>query len=476
MADELVFIVDQNEAFCKEMTGWLHEIGFRTKTFEDTELCLNTTDQNPSVVCLDMSTTGSSGLSGLEFLKRLRLANRDIPIMVMTENGELDSAVEAMKLGAFDYMVKPIEKMRFITNIQRAIEMHTMIHKIDRLRGEMQKTQVYKNIVGQSAAIQRVFTQIEEVAEININVFIQGGSGTGKELVAKAIHYSSAYKTGPFIAINCGAIPELLQESEFFGHEKGSFTGADHSRVGKLEYANTGTLFLDEVGEMSQEMQVKLLRFLQDKTFERVGGNKKINVDLRIISATNRKLEQDIASGKFREDLYYRLVVYPITMPTLRERKEDIPLLVNHFLKKYKNEMPKIITTVSSSAMEALMRYDWQGNVRQLENVIYRAMVATRTETIEIENLSSEIQQHRAHGSITQDHGLHQPTTQAGTMVFATPESKTSVTTTVTIQEMEKHALVEALQISGGNIEQAAKSLGISRATCYRKIKKYQIG
>ena len=304
-----------------------------------------------------------------------------------------------------------------------------MIHKIDRLRGEMQKTHVYKNIVGQSAAIQRVFTQIEEVAEININVFIEGESGTGKELVAKAVHYSSAYKKGPFIAINCGAIPELLQESEFFGHEKGSFTGADYSRVGKLEYANNGSLFLDEVGEMSQEMQIKLLRFLQDKTFERLGGNTKISVDLRIISATNRKLAQDVASGKFREDLYYRLVVYTITMPGLRERKEDIPLLVNHFLKKYKNEMPKIITTVSSLVMEALMRHDWQGNVRQLENVIYRAMVATRSETIEIENLPPEIQKHSTHGSIIQDPSLNQPTPSEGTAVFDTSKSQITVTT-----------------------------------------------
>jgi DNA-binding NtrC family response regulator len=226
---------------------------------------------------------------------------------------------------------------------------------------------------------------------------------------------------------------------------------------------------------MSQEMQVKLLRFLQDKTFERVGGNKKINVDLRIISATNRKLEQDIASGKFREDLYYRLVVYPITMPTLRERKEDIPLLVNHFLKKYKNEMPKIITTVSSLVMEALMRYDWQGNVRQLENVIYRAMVATRSETIEIENLSTEIQKHTAHGSIIKDHSLDQPTPSGGTTVFDTPGSQTLETTSATLQEMEKHALVEALKIAGGNVKQVAESLGISRTTCYRKIEKYQI-
>ena len=475
MADELVFIVDQNGALCKKVTGWLQEIDFQTKTFEDTELCLNTIDQSPSAVCLDMNTAGSSGLLGLEFLKRLRLANRDIPIMVMTENGELDSAVEAMKLGAFDYMVKPIEKMRFITNIKRAIEMHAMIHKIDRLRGEMQKTHVYKNIIGQSAAIQRVFTQIEEVAEININVFIEGESGTGKELVAKAVHYGSAYRKGPFIAINCGAIPELLQESEFFGHEKGSFTGADYSRVGKLEYANNGSLFLDEVGEMSQEMQVKLLRFLQDKTFERVGGNKKISVDLRIISATNRKLEQDVASGKFREDLYYRLVVYPIIMPGLRERKEDIPLLVNHFLKKYKNEMHKKITSVSSLGMEALMEYNWQGNVRQLENVIYRAMVASRTETIEIENLPIEVQKYSVHSYETQESRFNQSTLSDRTAAFATESAQKAIKIVATIQEMEQHAFVEAFKIAGGNIEQVAKSLGISRATCYRKIKKYKI-
>ena len=478
MANELVFIVDQDNTHCKEITRWLQEESFQTKSFQDTELCLNTLDQNPSAICLDVNIVGPSGLSGLEFLKRLRLANRGIPIVVVTENEELNSAVEAMKFGAFDYMIKPVEKMRLITNIKRAIEMHTMVHKIDRLRGEMQETHAYKNIVGQSESIRHVFAQIEEVAEININVFIQGESGTGKELVAKAVHYSSSYKTGPFIAINCGAIPESLQESEFFGHEKGSFTGADHSRVGKLEYANNGSLLLDEVGEMSQEMQVKLLRFLQDKTFERVGGNKKINVDLRIISATNRNLEKEVESGKFREDLYYRLVVYPITMPALRERTEDIPLLVNHFLKKYKNEMPKIITTVSSPAMEALMRYEWHGNVRQLENVIYRAMVATRTDTIEIENLPVEIQKHRVpilEDSVAKGNSLNRPIPQENTAVFD-PMVVQPAAAPTTIQEMEKHALVEALKIAGGNVGRAAKALGVSRATFYRKIKKYQIG
>jgi DNA-binding NtrC family response regulator len=467
MANELVFIVDQDQSHCNKVTLWLQAEGFQTKTIRDTELCLNILDQNPAAICLDLNIKGSSGLSGLEFLKRLRIANRDIPIMVVTDNNDLNSAVETMKLGAFDYIVKPVDRMRLISNIERAIEMHAIVHKIDRLRGEMQKTHVYKNIVGQSEKIRYVFDQIEEVSGININVFIQGESGTGKELVAKAVHYSSTYKTGPFIAINCGAIPEALQESEFFGHEKGSFTGADHSRIGKLEYANHGTLFLDEVGEMSQNMQVKLLRFLQDKTFERVGGNKKISVDLRIISATNRKLENDIKNGKFREDLYYRLVVYPITIPALREHKEDIPLLVTYFLKKYKKEMPKIITTVSAPAMQALMEYDWQGNIRQLENVIYRAMVTTRTETIEVED-------------------LYMGTRQDDISAFETPafqekkenailSTMKSQTRSKTIKELEKNALIEALKTTEGNVEQAAKRLDLSRATIYRKIKKYKI-
>ena len=466
MANELIFIVDQDQSHCDKLTLWLQAEGFQTKTIRDTELCLNMLDQNPAAICLDLNIKGSSGLSGLEFLKRLRITNRDIPIMVVTENKNLNSAVETMKLGAFDYIVKPIDRVRLISNIERAIEMHTIVHKIDRLRGEMQKTHVYNNIVGKSEKIQYIFGQIEEVSEVNINVFIQGESGTGKELVAKAIHYSSTYKTGPFIAINCGAIPEALQESEFFGHEKGSFTGADHSRIGKLEYANHGTLFLDEVGEMSQNMQVKLLRFLQDKTFERVGGNKKISVDLRVISATNRKLENDIKIGTFREDLYYRLVVYPITIPALREHKEDIPLLVTHFLKKYKKEMPKIITTVSAPAMAALMEHDWQGNIRQLENVIYRAMVTSRTDTIEVEDLYMESRK---------DH-ISAPENPASQELRPPPlPTIPSQTGSKTIKELEKNALIEALKITEGNVEQAARRLDLSRATIYRKIKKYKI-
>ncbi|MCH8157147.1 MAG: sigma-54-dependent Fis family transcriptional regulator [Nitrospinae bacterium] len=471
MANEQVFIVDQDISHCEALTRWLEEEGYRVQAFQDGELCLNTLDENPSAICLDVNMPGTSGL---DILKRLRLANRDIPILVVTDNNALDSAVEAMKIGAFDYMVKPVKKMRLVTNIERAIEMHTMAHKIDRLRGELQKTYAYKNIVGQSDPMRKVFAQIEEVADININVFVQGESGTGKELVAKAVHYSSAYKKGPFIAINCGAIPEALQESEFFGHEKGAFTGADDSRVGKLELADNGTLFLDEIGEMSPKMQVKLLRFLQDKSFERVGGNKKINVDLRVISATNRNLEKEVENGQFREDLYYRLVVYPIILPLLRERKEDIPLLVNHILKKYKNEMPKTITTVTSYAMEALMRHDWRGNVRQLENVIYRAMVATKTETIQIENLPVEIQKHRPLGIPENIPREYQEAAFTPALQKVETISHSEPPPPFTIQEMEKQALLLALERAGGNVPKAAKELGISRATFYRKIKKYR--
>lgn len=472
MDEKLLFVVDNDVSHRELVTRWLEDEGYRVMAFDDGELCLNSLDKNPSVICLDINMPD---MAGLRLLKRLRLANRDIPVMVVTDDAVLNSAVEAMKIGAFDYLVKPVDKIRLYTNVERAIEMYTMTHKIQSLQGELKKTYAYKNIIGQSTLMRQVFSHIEKVSNININVFIQGDSGTGKELVAKAIHYNSPYKTGDFIAVNCGAIPESLQESEFFGHEKGAFTGADNSRAGKIEAANDGTLFLDEVGEMTPKMQVKLLRFLQEKYFERVGGNKKIHVDLRIISATNQNLEQRVREGKFREDLYYRLVVYPIFLPSLRKRKEDIPLLVNHFLKKYKDEMPKRVTTVTSYAMEALLRYDWPGNIRQLENVLYRAMVATRTETIQIEHLPIEIQKLRL-PDIQEDGTFNEtdPTPETPETWEVKNTEKKSEDRPLTINDIEKQALLDALKRSKGNIPLAAQELGISRATIYRKIKKYQ--
>ncbi|MBT5552097.1 MAG: sigma-54-dependent Fis family transcriptional regulator [Nitrospina sp.] len=470
-AKELLFVVDADIQHRKMMVGWLQDQGYQVKVFDNGELCLNMLDENPAAICLDINMPG---LLGLEILKRIRLANRDIPVMVVTKNDALDPAVEAMKIGAFDYMVKPVDKIRLQTNVERAIEMHTMVNKIQRLQGELKKTYSYKNIIGQSEPMRQIFGQIDEVSGININVFVGGESGTGKELVAKAIHFNSAYRMGDFVAINCGAIPEELQENEFFGHDKGAFTGADDSRPGKLEVANGGTLFLDEIGEMSPKMQVKLLRFLQDKSFERVGGTKKINVDLRVISATNRNLQDAVSEGRFREDLYYRLMVYLISLPPLRVRKDDIPLLINHFLKKYKDEIPKKITTVSSHAMEALDRYPWPGNVRQLENEIYRAMVTTQTNMVQIESLSAEIQKYRE-GYVGDDNQFI-PALEKLKPVPVIQPIFSSATTLVgsTFDEIEKQAFLEALNRANGKVPQAAKALGISRATFYRKLKKYR--
>ena len=375
---ELLFVVDTDIPHRKMMAGWLRDQGYRVKVFDNGELCLNMLDENPDAICLDINMS-----AGLDILKRLKLANRDIPVLVVTENEAVDSAVEAMKIGAIDYMAKPVDKVRLKINVERAIEMHTMVNKIQRLQGELKETYSYKNIVGQSDAMQQVFAQIDEVSGININVFVHGESGTGKDLVAKALHFNSAYKTGDFVAINCGAIPEELQENEFFGHEKGAFTSADDSRMGKLEVANGGTLFLDEVGEMSPKMQVKLLRFIQDKSFERVGSNKKIHVDLRIISATNKDLEKEAREGNFREDLLYRLNTISITLPPLRERKEDIEILVRHFMEKYCTEYGKNIDGVSDKAMKTLFDYPWPGNIRELENVIQRGIILAKSKLIQ---------------------------------------------------------------------------------------------
>ena len=468
---ELLFVVDTDIPHRKMMVGWLQAQGYRVKVFDNGELCLNMLDENPDAICLDFNMS-----AGLDILKRLKLANRDIPVLVVTENDAVDSAVEAMIIGAFDYMAKPVNKVRLKTNVERAIEMHTMANKIQRLQGELKETYSYKNIVGQSDAMKQVFAQINEVSGININVFVHGESGTGKDLVAKALHFNSAYKMGDFVAINCGAIPEELQENEFFGHEKGAFTSADDSRMGKLEVANGGTLFLDEVGEMSPKMQVKLLRFIQDKSFERVGSNKKIHVDLRIISATNKDLENAVRQGKFREDLYYRLVVYSILIPPLRDRGQDIPILINHFLKKYKLDITKKIPTVSSYALEALVRYSWPGNVRQLENEIYRAMVSTRTDTVQIENLAPEIQKFRE-GHVEEDNRftLARENQESAPPAVSPPMAQPlSPPKGATFNEIEKQAFLEALNRTNGNVPQAAKVLGISRATFYRKIKKYR--
>ena len=463
-ANALIFVVDDEPMARTLMSKWIQKFGYGVRTFSGGEKCLEALDEGPSAICLDIMMPG---LDGIEVLKRIQIIEKQLPIIMVTAKDSLELAVKSMKLGAYDYIRKPIDRSRLETSLKKAVEKYAMAKKITRLQRELGHTYSFHNIIGKTAVMDKVFNQIEKVANNNINVFIQGDSGTGKELVARAIHYQGSRQEGPFEAVNCGAIPENLQESEFFGHEKGAFTGAVRSQAGKIEVANGGTLFLDEVGDMSPSLQVKLLRFLETRTIERVGGRKRISVDVRIISATNKMLKTETETGNFREDLYYRLMVYPIIIPCLRDRKEDIPVLVQHFLDKYMKETKKDIRSVDHDAMEALVAYAWPGNVRELENVIQRAMVTSDSDHLEISNLPSEIADvSRA------DSGECLPDDEKSETGKPVEFSSSEV---APLSTMEKLAMLNALELTRGNLALTAKKLEISRATLYRKIDKYDL-
>ena len=460
----LIFVVDDEPSARRLMSKWIQKFGYEVRTFNDGEKCLEALDEGPSAVCLDIMMPG---LDGIEVLKHIQVIENQLPVIMVTAKGSLELAVKSMKLGAYDYIRKPIDRSRLETSLKKAVEKYNMAKKITRLQKELGHTYSFHNIIGKTAEMDKVFNQIEKVANNNINVFVQGDSGTGKELVARAIHYQGSRQGGPFEAVNCGAIPENLQESEFFGHERGAFTGAVRSQVGKIEVANGGTLFLDEVGDMAPSLQVKLLRFLETRTIERVGGRKRISVDVRIISATNKMLKTETEVGNFREDLYYRLMVYPIIIPCLRDRKADIPVLVQHFLNKYMKETRKDIRSVDHDAMEAMIAYAWPGNVRELENVIQRAMVTSDSDHLEISNLPSEI------GDRSQaDSEGHLPDDEKSDSNKPVEYSSREVTP---LSTTEKFAILNALKLTRGNLALTAKKLEISRATLYRKIDKYDL-
>jgi DNA-binding NtrC family response regulator len=467
MPKELLFIVDDEESSQVLLKHHLESENYDVMGFFEGETCLEELDRTPSAICLDMMMPG---LSGLETLKRIKSISQNIPVIMVTSDDVLDSAVEAMKLGAYDYIVKPVDPIRLKSILQKAIEQNSLLKKLTHLEGELKQTYSHKNIIGSDKEMKKVYHDIDKVVDSNINVYLNGESGTGKELVARAIHYSGDKSKEPFIEINCGAIPESLQESELFGHEKGAFTGAAETKKGKVELAHKGTLFLDEVADLSPATQVKLLRFVQERKFERVGGVKQLQVDLRIISATNKDLAKEVKEGKFRQDLYYRLVVYTISVPALRNRKNDIPLLISHFLKKYKHENKKEVNTISPDAMSALMSYHWPGNVRELENVIYRAIVCSEGESIHLNSLTQEIIQQEK--EITE-------WKEVSDSEKITPDKKNNSNNPPTdllgLDEAEKLSLQSALDITNGSFPDAAKRLGISRATFYRKAKKHDI-
>ncbi len=399
----------------------------------------------PDLVLTDFNMPG---MDGIELLEKLKEHDAELPVVLMTAYGAVDTAVTAMKKGAADYLQKPLNLDELLIVIERALERTRLRRETSELRGRLEERYSFENIVGSSPEMQQVFKSIAQIAPSRATVLISGESGTGKELVAAAIHHRSPRSTGPFVRLHCAALAETLLESELFGHERGAYTGADRKREGRFEQANGGTLFLDEIGEISLATQVKLLRVLQEREFERVGGNQTLKVDVRVIAATNRDLKAMVAAGRFREDLYYRLNVINLALPSLSERASDIPALAMHFLKHYARENGKSVTTISDTALALLVNHNWPGNVRELENVIERAVVVAEGESIEPHHLPPELAVSSRRGSAPIIPGA-------------------------TLDELERHAILTTLESVGGSTSRAAEILDISVRKIQYKLQEY---
>ena len=398
------------------------------------------------------------GMDGMQVLDHVVNNHPDTKCIILTGYGTIKNSVEAIKKGAFDYITKPISASEILVVVEKAIKFSSLERENLRLKQELKRQYDFSNIIGTSRAIRRIFDIITKVADTDGTVLISGESGTGKELIARAIHYNSSRAGKPMVVVNCGAIPEELLESELFGHEKGAFTGAHKTRIGRFEMANGGTFFLDEIGEMSPSLQVKLLRVLQDQCFERVGGTRTIHVDVRIIAATNKNLTEAVNKGKFREDLYYRLNVIPIKVPPLRQRRSDIPLLVDHFLKKFQKNKRKKIKGFSSEAMDAIISYSWPGNVRELENVVKRLTILCENEVVQLQDLP--------------EHIYDRNEAQSSLEII---RDKKSIDLSEAVKDYEKRLILEALEKSNWVKSKAARLLNINRTTLVEKMKRQKL-
>ncbi|MGB9588237.1 MAG: sigma-54-dependent transcriptional regulator [Armatimonadota bacterium] len=372
--NKTLLIVDDEPNIRRVLTAVFEKAGYRVLTAENGRKALDVVSSEPDVNVMICDLI-MPDLNGVEVLKSAKEINPQLSVVMITAHGTIKTAVDAMKLGAFDYITKPFDMDEIKLVVKNAAERSELLEENIHLKQELKSRYSFEGIIGSSSKMQEVFKIVERVANSNATVLIRGESGTGKELIARAIHYNSPRAAKPFIAVSCAALPETLLESELFGYEKGAFTGAVGQKAGRFELAHQGTLFLDEVPEISPPVQVKLLRVLQEREFERVGGTRTIKVDVRLIAATNRDLEQLVAEGHFRPDLYYRLQVIQVFLPPLRERTEDIPLLVQHFIEKYNKENGKCVKGVTDETMDMLMKYRWPGNVRELENIIERGVV-----------------------------------------------------------------------------------------------------
>ncbi len=442
-----ILVVEDEPKMRRLLELQLAEEGFHAVTAADAETGLQILGKEPfDVVVTDFKLPG---MSGLDFLHAVKRVNAELPVIIMTAYGTVESAVDAMKAGASDYVLKPFSLAELVLVIRKELASHQLRQENRDLREALGRRYEYKNIVARSDKMQAVLALVERVAPTNATVLIGGESGVGKDLVARAIHEHSQRASGPFVKINSTAIPETLLESELFGYEKGAFSGATTSKPGKFEMANNGTLFLDEIGDVPGAIQVKLLRVLQDREFERLGGTRTLKVDVRLVAATNRDLRAALEEGTFREDLYYRLNVVAIDIPPLRDHKEDIPALAEFFLQKSARESGKAVQAITPQALKMLMDFRWPGNVRELQNVLERAVTLSTGSTLDVADIHID--------------GARRPTADPGSATL--PEG-------MTLEQYEEELLREALKRANGNKSQAARALGLSRnALRYRLTK-----
>jgi DNA-binding NtrC family response regulator len=434
-------IVDDELIVRESLTKWFRQDGYRVESAENANHALKLMNEGPwDLALLDIKMPG---MSGLDLQKRLKEIDKNTSVIMITAFASVESAVQALKEGAFDYVTKPIDPEHLSHLVTNALKQRKLVEENVQLREQISDIAKANEIVGESQQVQKVIELAKTVSKTDTTVMLRGESGTGKELIARVIHANSNRRYFPIIAVDCGAMAESLLESELFGHEKGSFTGAQFRRKGKFELSDGGTIFLDEIGTISQKMQVELLRVLETKQFTRVGGNEVISSDFRVVCATNRDLEAAIKEGSFREDLYYRLNVFTIVIPPLRERRQDIPLLAEYFCNKHATAMHKAVTEISPNAMDIMVQYDWPGNVRELENVMERAMVLAKPPAIQHTDLPFQL--------ASKAHGL-----QADS-----------------IAAIERAHIEMILHRSGWNISRSADILDIDRVTLYNKISKY---
>jgi DNA-binding NtrC family response regulator len=446
----LILVVDDKESLNEYLCELFIRKGYEVLSAYSGEAALNKViEHNPDIVLTDLKMPG---MSGLELLQKIKSLNSNIQVIVMTAYGTIDNAVEAIKLGAYDYLTKPFDKKEIIRLLEEACEKKFLLDKIKYTREEIKEKYSFSRVIGKSEAIKKVINLARKVLDTSNNVLITGESGVGKEVIAEAIHYNSPRRKYPFVKVSCAALPEQLLESELFGHEKGAFTGAYFQKKGRFELADGGTIFLDEIGEISPHIQVKLLRVLQHREFERVGGVKTLKVNVRVIAATNKNLQAEMKNGMFREDLYFRLNTFEIYVPPLRERKEDIRFLAHHFLEQLNSQGKRGKKYFSQEVQNIFLNYDWPGNVRELENVVERAYIISDGEEIKPVDLPDYLM----------DIDYSQPA-----------EIDLSRGLNATIEEIEKNIIAKALEETGGNQSEAARVLKIKRSTLIYKMKKY---